>query len=414
MGYTLSKYNTIIEKSGKIIAFNSLSRTMIRLPKEKFNTNNPFIIDKGFAVIDNEDFLTYKYYYLSRIFDDKTINLSIATTMSCNLKCPYCFEEGNKSQEFMSEEISDSIVKYLVSKRNHNINITWFGGEPLINFKAIERISSSLKSNNIVFSATIITNGTLFTKEMIKKLNSYSIKSVQITLDGRQSQHDTKRFFANGKGTYTKIFENINLLLHLSNINVLIKVNLDKTNVESYYDLQNEIQKSFNEYTESGRLKVTRNYVRNRNEFKGCETCMSEEDYFDKFYNPKHALNYITNIVAPCPLRSRSDFAIGPDGSIYKCLELLGSKDKSIGNILTYKIDLRKQARYALSYSPFDDEECCNCEIFPLCGGGCPIDRERASKENKHNECAIIKKRIKQIIEDYLVLQDNNTNSKKQ
>ena len=134
--------------------------------------------------------------------------------------------------------------------------------------------------------------------------------------------------------------------------------------------------------------------------FKGCETCMSEESYFDKFYDKHNAISYIMNIVAPCPLRSRSSFAIGPDGNIYKCLELLGNKKKSIGNMLNLEIDIKKQMNYAMAYSPFDNEECCNCSVLPLCGGGCPLDREQSCNINTENSCSIIKKRIKQIISD--------------
>lgn len=402
MKYVFSKYNVSIERNGDIFSFNTLSRALIRVAKDDFNVDNPFLRDKGFVVKDDEDLMTYKYYYLSRIFDNKNISLSVATTMACNLRCPYCFEEGNKSPEFMHDDVADTIAKYLVSKKAHNINITWFGGEPLMNFKEIERISNSLKKNAIKFSAYIITNGTLFTRGMIEKLDEYSIKSVQITLDGKQAQHDTKRFFANGKGTYAKILENVSLLLQLSNVHVLLKVNLDKTNVSSYIELRNNIDNLYTDYVKAGRLKILHNYVRNRTEFKGCGTCLSEEEYFDKFYEPQYAINYLTNIAAPCPLRSCSDFAIGPDGSIYKCLEFLGNKDKAIGNMLTHNINIRKQASHALSYDPFNDEKCCNCEIFPLCGGGCPIDRERASKEKKPNNCSIIRERIKQIITDYL------------
>lgn len=236
----------------------------------------------------------------------------------------------------------------------------------------------------------------------MEKLDKYSIRSVQITLDGSQAQHDTKRFFANGKGTYAKILENVSLLLQLSNVHVLLKVNLDKTNIDFYSELRDSINNLYPEYVKTGRLGISRNYVRNRTGFKGCDTCLSEEEYFDKFYEPQYAINYLTNIAAPCPLRSCSDFAIGPDGSIYKCLEFLGNKDKAIGNMLTHNINIRKQASHALSYDPFNDEKCCNCEIFPLCGGGCPIDRERASKEKKPNNCSIIRERIKQIITDYL------------
>lgn len=204
MKYVFSKYNVSIERNGDIFSFNTLTRALIKVAKGDFNVENPFLRDKGFVVKDDEDLMTYKYYYLSRIFDNKNVSLTVATTMSCNLRCPYCFEEGNKSPEFMHDDVADAIVKYLISKKAHKINITWFGGEPLMNFKEIERISSFLMNNGVMYAASIITNGTLFTKGMIEKLDEYSIKSVQITLDGKQPQHDKKRFFANGKGTYAK------------------------------------------------------------------------------------------------------------------------------------------------------------------------------------------------------------------
>lgn len=81
----------------------------------------------------------------------------------------------------------------------------------------------------------------------MEKLDKYSIRSVQITLDGSQAQHDTKRFFANGKGTYAKILENVSLLLQLSNVHVLLKVNLDKTNIDFYSELRDRINNLYPE-----------------------------------------------------------------------------------------------------------------------------------------------------------------------
>ena len=154
MSYKFSIFNTVIEKGDdEIVVYNSLTRAMARLKTKDFNVGNEELINKGFLVADNEDINMYKYFYLGRLFDNKNINISIATTMSCNLRCPYCFEEGNKSKEYMGNEVADSIVKYLVAKKNHNINITWFGGEPLMNFKAIEHISSSLNKNCVKYTA---------------------------------------------------------------------------------------------------------------------------------------------------------------------------------------------------------------------------------------------------------------------
>lgn len=162
-----SRFNILLDKGTYFLAYNTLSKAMVRIKKEDFSIENSLLIDKGFVTAEDEDLKLYKYFYLSRLFDNKNISVSIATTMACNLRCPYCFEEGNKSNEMMSEDVAEAIVKYLVAKRKHEINVTWFGGEPLMNFKVIEKISNSLKEHNVTFSASIITNGTLLTDDMI-------------------------------------------------------------------------------------------------------------------------------------------------------------------------------------------------------------------------------------------------------
>ena len=124
------------------------------------------------------------------------------------------------------------------------------------------------------------------------------------------------------------LLENVDNLLRLSDIRVVLKVNLDKDNILSYEKLCKEIKKRYGDYIDKKRVIISHNFVRNRNNFKGCENCLSEEEYFDRFYDNNKAINYISNIAAPCPLRSRSDFAIGPDGNIYKCLEFLGNKKR--------------------------------------------------------------------------------------
>lgn len=190
-----SLFNIYSEHNDKTIIFNTLTGALACVDKKALVVNNPQLIHNGFVVNEKEDMNVYKYLYLSRLYDDKDIYLSIATTMSCNLRCPYCFEEGNKSLEFMSDIVADAIVKYLIAKKEHNIHITWFGGEPLLNFKVIERISTALMGNGIKYASSVITNGTVLNEDKVKKLAKYSVSSIQITFDGSKELHDMKRFF---------------------------------------------------------------------------------------------------------------------------------------------------------------------------------------------------------------------------
>lgn len=67
MKYVFSKYNVSIEKNGCVFSFNTLSRALIKVAKDDFNVENPFLRDKGFVVKDDEDLMTYKYYPLAEL-----------------------------------------------------------------------------------------------------------------------------------------------------------------------------------------------------------------------------------------------------------------------------------------------------------------------------------------------------------
>jgi uncharacterized protein len=91
---------------------------------------------------------------------------------------------------------------------------------------------------------------------------------------------------------------------------------------------------------------------------------------------------------------------IGPDGNIYKCLEHIGDKSKNIGNIKNYSISISKMAKIALSNEAFDDVECSNCAILPICGGGCPINRAQKASGKNISLCSFFKNNLPTIIKD--------------
>lgn len=76
----------------------------------------------------------------------------------------------------------------------------------------------------------------------------------------------------------------------------------------------------------------------------------------------------------PCMYKRDDSFAIDPQSFVYKCIEQLGDHKVEIGNLLG-KASLQKVANSFYQEDPFQDEECINFNVFPICGGGCPIDR---------------------------------------
>jgi uncharacterized protein len=154
--------------------------------------------------------------------------LTFEVTEACNLDCEYCGygkfyqRTGNDhrsrgTMDFpMAKRFLDYVVDHWNSNRNnsHNkaIDISFYGGEPLINFSLIKSIVEYAKSiplthNYFTFSMT--TNGTLLDKYM-DFLAAHKI-TISISLDGNES-HNGYRVFSGGRASYKSVQANIDLL----------------------------------------------------------------------------------------------------------------------------------------------------------------------------------------------------------
>ncbi len=398
-----SQFNTTIERKDDLLIYNSFSGALIKIPKKKMHEAEPLLIKNRMLIHDDEnEVLTYQYIYYNSIFNSKDLSITIAPTTDCNLCCPYCFEAGHRHKEYMDEALLNSIAEYLCSKKKKAIHITWFGGEPLLCFDKMLELSRRLTAQGLQFTSSIITNGTLLNQRVIEQLPELNLTSVQITLDGDKNEHDKKRFFSNKNGTFNLINKNIDNLLNGSNIPIIIKINIDKNNYISCMELIGSLKEKYKCYIAKKRIEIITNYIRNITNFKGSEACLSENEY----YNISASLNKpkpeLPKLCLACPLRSPNDIIIGPDGNIYKCLEFIGDKTKSIGNIKTHSLSLSSLAQTALSHNPFDDPKCLSCSILPICGGGCPNSRARKEKGEDVSVCSPLKDKVHDMLNAYL------------
>ena len=90
----------------------------------------------------------------------------------------------------MSSDVQDKLVEFVKSRAKHitMLNVTWYGGEPLMAIDIIEGLSKEFMSicndNNVSYDAAIITNGYYMTLDVAKLLESLNIRNVQVTMDG--------------------------------------------------------------------------------------------------------------------------------------------------------------------------------------------------------------------------------------
>ena len=148
-------------------------------------------------------------------------NLMLFVTEACNLKCTYCYEvlQGVHAGGRMLKQVDARAVvdQYLADSGNRSpICITFFGGEPLLNFKVIADVVQYAKEGArgrgkaIAFSMT--TNLTLLTEEIADYLVEEQF-SVMVSLDGSSQKNDSRRVTVNGSGTYERVTRNLRMLM---------------------------------------------------------------------------------------------------------------------------------------------------------------------------------------------------------
>jgi uncharacterized protein len=131
-------------------------------------------------------------------------------SQTCNLRCSYCYgDKGKFGSEgaCMTKEVAEKAIRFLVEKskiiNSQYFLITFFGGEPLLNFELIKFVIEFNKTEypDKEFTYTFTTNGTLFTHEIIDYIKSNNV-SILISIDGDKKIHDSSRVFEDGKGSF--------------------------------------------------------------------------------------------------------------------------------------------------------------------------------------------------------------------
>lgn len=252
-GYRLSKYCVPLETEEGILLFNVLTRELVLLTQEEYNAllDSLELRARWFVIpseINEREYADLVRWVLPNT-QKKSKNITsytILTTTDCNARCFYCYEKGCKPIS-MSEETARKVATYI---KNHcggeKVHISWFGGEPLVNYPVIDLICSELEKDGIEFSSRMISNGYLFSDEIVQKaVNTWKMKWVQITLDGTEQVYNRAKAFIYPEGSaYQTVLQNIERLT-ASGIAVHIRMNLGLHNADDLMALTRELDVRF-------------------------------------------------------------------------------------------------------------------------------------------------------------------------
>ena len=179
--------------------------------------------------------------------DEGYRSYTILPTTACNARCVYCYEL-EVEHETMSEQTAEQTIQYIRKTRvdNKPVRIQWFGGEPLLEDKIIDRICEGLREAGIEYTSEMISNGSLVTEGIaVKAKNDWNLTSIQITLDGREDVYCERKRYGDFEGSpYRAVLEGIH---HLANqkISVSLRMNVDEDNIEDLMLLADELEEEF-------------------------------------------------------------------------------------------------------------------------------------------------------------------------
>ena len=343
--------------------------------------------------------------YMMRSYAQDFVGITLLPTTACNLRCPYCFEK-NKQAYVMSNEICDKVIDFIKSHhRAKGVSITWYGGEPLLGSRVIKYMLSKIDTLGDVkfMSHGMITNGTLLFGKNLEIFREHPLNSIQITLDGNKDTHDTKRIYANGRGSYDRIIENLKAFVEAyPDTYVSIRVNIDKNNAGEFMTVYETIKGLFPK-------------KKNINVYPGILKCCGKQSEDSPFMMNKDVVKIKTEyrkrgcsfdfpriVASGCCATSLTSYVIGPRGEIYKCWEDVGEESLVVGNIneKTYT-NMPLLAKYMLHGSHILEEECRECPLLPVCSNDCAKNRlSNKFMDAGYDLCSIYKSK------DYAELND--------
>ncbi len=346
----------------------------------------------------------------------KALCLHVAHT--CNLNCSYCFASQGKyhgDRAVMSLEVGKRAPDFLIenSGTRRNLEVDFFGGEPLMNFQMIKDLVAYAreieKKHNKNFRFTLTTNGVLVDDDVIEFANK-EMSNVVLSLDGRKEVHDKFRVDYSGKGSYDKIVPKFQKFVNArGNKNYYMRGTFTHNNPDFINDIKQMLELGFTELsmepvvcapndpshlTESDIEIVLKGY-------EELAHLMIERKKQGKPFTFYHYMLDLSD--GPCIYKRISGcgsgteyMAVTPWGDLYPCHQFVGEEKFKLGDIYNGVTNTSIQEEFA-STNVYSHKECKDCWARLYCSGGCAANAYHAQGNIRgiyETGCKLFKKRM--------------------
>ena len=351
----------------------------------------------------------------------KALCLHIAHT--CNLNCSYCFASQGKyhgERAVMSYEVGKQALDFLMehSGTRRNLEVDFFGGEPLMNFQVVKDLvayaRSVEKEKGKNFRFTLTTNGVLVDDDVIEWANR-ECSNVVLSLDGRKEIHDRFRVDYAGNGSWERIVPKFQKFVEArGGKDYYMRGTFTHANPDFLKDIQQMLDLGFtelsmepvvcaagdpSELTEEDLPIVMEQYEK-------LAEMMLEHDKQGKPFTFYHYMIDLTG--GPCIYKRISGcgsgteyMAVTPWGDLYPCQQFVGEERFKLGNIWDGVTNTEIQGEFA-ACNVYAHPECRDCWARLYCSGGCAANAYHATGSvtgvyeygcklfRKRMECAIM------------------------
>lgn len=309
----------------------------------------------------------------------------------CNLRCEYCFGDGGTfggGRQRMEADVARSAIDFLIenSGSRKNLEIDFFGGEPLLNFEVVKDAVSYArkreKESGKLFKFTLTTNALLLSDEVTGFLNR-EMDNVVISLDGRKSVHDEMRKTLGGRGSYDIAMENAKRFRRLrGDKSYYVRGTFTAKNLDFSKDVLHLSDEGFDQIsvepvvTSGGKLEIKREHLPQIfNEYRILAKEYIKRRKTGKWFNFFHFMVDLDG--GPC-LKKRLTgcgagceyLAVAPSGEIYPCHQFVGRKDYLMGDVFSRSVSQGIRQIFASS-SLLTKKSCKGCFAKYFCSGGC-------------------------------------------
>lgn len=389
-----SKYNCILQDNTGMVIYNAATDQLVALTPQLANIFNEskaapekikaqhaelydHLLQKGIFVCDDAD-ETEAYIRKREEYERSSgeYTITINPTLACNMSCWYCYE-SHKNMPAMSADVKQSVLllidKLLADNKLKKLNLSFFGGEPLLYFdKVVVDIINHAKMQCKAFDAKLsihfTTNAYLLTDNVLKQLEGLDV-SFQITIDGGKQVHDSVRKTKGGEPTYARIVEHIHQTLSRG-FSVGVRFNYTAKSIPSFID----VVKDFSHLQQEQKQLVNFTFQRvwQDNEGDASQVGQQVEHIERAFEQAGLFVNNAKSYIVPyCYADGVNTAVVNYNGDLFKCTArdfAPKSKEGTLAADGTLRWNERLRKRMSIRHG---SDTCLQCRIYPICHGGC-------------------------------------------